>query len=311
MSEPGSAPGPSSGLCSGPSRRREQRTIVRSSHARGVGFLTGADVTISFHPAPPGHGIAFQRTDLPGTRPVPATIEHAVPRDRRTAIAHDGVTVEMTEHVLAALVGLRIDNCLVQIDAPEPPGCDGSSRAFVEALRESGGIGQGVPRLAFTVTRPARLFEPQTGMAIAAEPIDGERLIIEYELDYGPASPIPPQTLSVEITPESFVAELAFARTFILESEIAALKAQGYGRRTTARDLIVYGAGGVIENELRAPDECVRHKILDCLGDFGLLGCDLFGRFSAVRSGHRLNREIVRQISGRGQAERPTASGAA
>jgi UDP-3-O-acyl N-acetylglucosamine deacetylase len=294
----------------GPSRRRDQRTLARSSQARGVGFLTGADVTISFHPAPPGHGVAFQRTDLPGTRPVPATIEHAVPRERRTAIAHDGVTVEMTEHVLAALVGLRIDNCLVQIDAPEPPGCDGSARAFVEALLEAGSIGQGVPRPAFAVSQPARLVEPQTGMAILAEPVEGERLVIEYELDYGPASPIPPQTLAVEITPESFVAELAFARTFILETEVAALQAQGYGRRTTARDLIVYGPRGVIDNELRAPDECVRHKILDCLGDFGLIGCDLFGRFRAVRSGHRLNREIVRRISGRGHAERPSAGAA-
>ena len=122
-------------------------------------------------------------------------------------------------------------------------------------------------------------------------------LAITYQLDYGDRSPIPPQNLTIEITPESFVREIAFARTFVLESEVAALQAAGYGRRVTHQTLLVFDANGrVIDNELRAPDEPVRHKILDCIGDFALIGADLRGYFNAYRSGHRHNHDLVRRI---------------
>ena len=100
--------------------------------------------------------------------------------------------------------------------------------------------------------------------------------------------------MTVEITPENFVNQLAYSRTFIPEADVEALRAQGFGSRTTARDLLVFGPEGIIDNELRAVDECARHKILDCLGDFALIGCDLFGHFNAYRSGHWLNREVIR-----------------
>ncbi len=123
---------------------------------------------------------------------------------------------------------------------------------------------------------------------------DGQ-LQINYSLDYGPHSPIVQQQYSVVVSPETFLAEIAFARTFLLEHEAQALRAQGYGKRTTARDLLIFGPDGVIDNELRAPDECARHKILDCIGDLALAGCDLAGVVSARRSGHQLNAEFVRQ----------------
>jgi UDP-3-O-[3-hydroxymyristoyl] N-acetylglucosamine deacetylase len=277
---------------------RRQRTIRQVAEVTGTGFLTGATVKLRFLPAAAHHGIAFQRIDGLGlgVEPIPATIEYTVPRDRRTAIARDGVAVEMTEHVLAALAGLRIDNCLVQLNAPEPPGCDGSARAFAEALLEAGIVEQDAPRPLLVVERGLRAVEDATRSTVAARPITPPALVISYRLDYGPTSPIRPQKLTVEVTPERFVSELAFARTFVLESEVKALKAQGYGRKTTARDLLVFGPEGVIDNTLRAEDECVRHKILDCLGDFALLGCDLSGHFEAHRSGHRLNRELVRGL---------------
>ena len=102
--------------------------------------------------------------------------------------------------------------------------------------------------------------------------------------------------LTFELSPETFIANLAFARTFVLETEVAALKAQGYGARVTEKDLLIFGPDGVIGNELRAVDECVRHKILDCIGDFALLGCDIHGHFRAYRSGHNLNHAICRQV---------------
>src|SRR4051812_32042999 len=117
---------------------RRQRTIARPASVTGVGFLTGASITLRFLPADDDFGIAFQRTDLAGTAPIPANLDYVVPRQRRTAISRQGARVEMVEHVMAALAGLQIDNCLVQLDGPEPPGCDGSSLDFIRALLEAG-----------------------------------------------------------------------------------------------------------------------------------------------------------------------------
>lgn len=275
---------------------RLQRTIARRAEVCGFGFFTGADVRLTFRPADADSGVVFERTDLPGSPQVAAIIQNAVPRSRRTAVADGDAVVELTEHVLAALAGLRVDNCLVQLNAPEPPGCDGSSLAFAEAILEAGVVEQSSPRASLAVPADVLVCDESGGASIAARPLERDALLIGFGLDYGPSSPIPPQVYSVEVTPETFLNELAFARTFVLESEVAALKAQGYGTRVTPRDLLVFGEKGVVDNELRTGEECVRHKILDCIGDFALIGCDLSGHVSASRSGHRLNRELVRRI---------------
>lgn len=276
---------------------RLQRSLARPVTVRGFGFLTGADITLTFLPAAPNSGIAFQRVDLPHTDPIPALLEFVVPRQRRTAITRDGATVEMVEHVMAALAGLQIDNCLVQLNAPEPPGGDGSSLLFVQALLEGEIVEQAATRDVLVVAGECRAGDDlQRGGTMSASPILRRSLVITYELDYGPRSPIRPQCLTFEFTPEMFITNLSFARTFVLEAEAAALKAQGYGTRVTPRDLIIFGDEGVIDNELRCIDECVRHKVLDCIGDFALLGCDVHGHFRAFRSGHSLNHEICRQV---------------
>jgi UDP-3-O-[3-hydroxymyristoyl] N-acetylglucosamine deacetylase len=276
---------------------RKQQTIARSVTVKGMGFLTGADITLHFHPAPENTGIAFQRLDLPGTEPIPATLDFVVPRQRRTAISYGGATVEMTEHVMAALAGLQIDNCLVQLDGPEPPGGDGSSLHCVQALLDAGIITQNADRSLLVLEHDCRVTGERDYGEITAAPVPRRTLVVTFELDYGPRSPIRPQLLTFEFSPEVFVTNFSFARTFILESEAAALKAQGYGSRITTKDLLIFGANGPIENELRAWDECVRHKILDCIGDFALLGCDLHGHFRAYRSGHALNHAICRQVA--------------
>ena len=277
-------------------QQRMQRTIERTVETSGIGFFTGSDVIIRFLPADPNHGISFQRIDLPDTQPIPALLEYSVHRQRRTAIERDGATVEMVEHVMAALAGLQIDNCRVELNAPEPPGFDGSSLALTDLLRDAGIAEQDQPRPLCVIEDPLSAASDEGPGEITARPLSRPTLAISYELDYGPRSPIPPQNLTVEITPETFVEQLAYARTFILESEVDALRAQGYGSRTTAKDLLIFSTDGIIDNQLRAPDECVRHKILDCLGDFALIGCDLQGHFNAYRSGHRLNREIIRRL---------------
>lgn len=276
---------------------RKQQTIARSTSVTGMGFLTGADITLHFHPAPENTGIAFQRLDLPGSEPIPATLDYVVPRQRRTAISKGCATVEMTEHVMAALAGLQIDNCLVQLDGPEPPGGDGSSLHCIQALLDAGLVTQSADRAVLVLEHECRVAGERDHCVISAGPVPRRTMVITFELDYGPRSPIRPQLLTFEFSPELFVTNFSFARTFILESEAEVLKAQGYGSRITASDLLIFGPNGPIGNELRAWDECVRHKILDCVGDFALLGCDVYGHFRAYRSGHSMNHEICRQIA--------------
>lgn len=279
-----------------PYTHRQQRTISSAVSVTGIGFITGADVTLTFHPAAEQTGIQFQRLDLPGSAPVKAIIENTIPRDRRTAICTDGVTIELTEHVLAALYALQIDNCLITLDAPEPPGCDGSSQDFVDALRSVNAVKQSARRDVFLIQEPCQVETTGGDSKVSVRPANDHTLTIQYKLDYGPESPFPPQQLTYQLSPESFIKELAFARTFILEAEITALQALGYGKRTTAKDLIVFGDNGVIDNQLKTHDECVRHKVLDCVGDFALIGCDLVGEFTAIKSGHQLNREVIREV---------------
>jgi UDP-3-O-[3-hydroxymyristoyl] N-acetylglucosamine deacetylase len=274
---------------------RNQRTIRKETTARGIGFLTGADVTLRFLPAPENHGVVFQRVDLSDQPSVPATHEYLVPRQRRTGISGNGATVELVEHVMSALAGLQVDNCLIQLDAPETPGFDGSCMAVVDALLIADFEEQSASKPLLRVTQPLHVTA-EDGSMIDARPFGREGLTITYLLDYGSNSPIPAQSYTVNVTPETFVNEIAFARTFILDSEIASLKALGYGSKTTASDLLVFTADGVLDNELKAADECARHKLLDCIGDFALTGCDVQGYFNAWRTGHQTNHELMRQL---------------
>jgi len=273
---------------------RKQQTIARTAQVSGYGLFHGADVQLEFCPAPCDHGIIFERVDLARPVRIPALIDYVQPQSRCTQIVHQQVSVSVIEHVMAALAGLQIDNCLVRLDAPEPPICDGSALAFVEALLQAEIVEQDQPRLAVRVDDTLMQIETDR-VGIAAQPAASDNYQIGFILDYGPGS-IPFQSLNLNITPASFQTELAACRTFVLEQEAAQLRAHGLATRATAQNALVFGPHGVIDNALRRPDECVRHKILDCVGDFALLGCDLIGRFTASRSGHRLNHEIIRQI---------------
>ncbi len=275
---------------------RFQHTLARPARVTGIGFLTGAEITVHFLPAPADHGVTFTRTDVAELVPIPARVEFTAPRSRRTALEHRGVSIELIEHVMAALAGLQIDNCRVELNGPELPGGDGSSQMFADCLLDAGLQTLDERREVCTVpvTLDLQLAEP--GLAISVQPNSQPGLRISYELDYGAESPIPAQSLSIDVTPAIFLNEIVFARTFILEAEARAFQAQGMGQRLTFQDLLVYGPQGVIDNELRAPNECVRHKILDCIGDFALLGCDLSAHVICRRTGHRQNADLVRAI---------------
>lgn len=262
---------------------------------RGVGFFHGADVTVRFHPAEPDTGIVFERADLPGRPSVPARLDMVVPSQRRTTIRRGEARVEMIEHVMAALAGLQVDNAVVEIDAGECPGCDGSSRLFVEALDGVGTVAQDRLRADLVVEEPMSIREGDAVLAIHP-PGDKGGLTLSYHLDYGRDAPIPAQSYCVGLSAESFRTELSASRTFLLEAEAAALRAAGIGTRTTEADLLLFGREGVIGNELRFPDECARHKVLDMVGDLALLGADLHGFVVAYRSGHHTNAALGRRL---------------
>jgi UDP-3-O-acyl N-acetylglucosamine deacetylase len=285
--------------------RRLQRTIARETEVRGVGFIQGSDVALRFRPAGADTGIVFVRTDLPGRPSVRAAIDNVTPRQRRTTIQRGEAVVEMVEHVLAALSGLRVDNCEVEVNAPETPGCDGSSRAFVEALAAAGPVDLDRPRAAVVIDRPVTVSEGSA--VVTALPGVGQGYVLSYRLDYGHGSPIGAQSLSLDVSPGTFAAELAPSRTFLLEAEALALRRQGIGTRATETDLLIFGSDGPIGNALRFPDECVRHKILDMVGDLALLEMDIVGRVVADRSGHQLNAALVRALLELVNADRPAA----
>jgi UDP-3-O-acyl-N-acetylglucosamine deacetylase len=179
------------------------------------------------------------------------------------------------------------------------PGCDGSSRAFVEAIQNAGACEQDALRPCLAPTEPIRVGDERSW--VEARPPSGESrsVHLRYELDYGADSPIGRQSFALEVTPESFASQLASARTFVLVEEAEWLKAQGLGQRVGHGDLLVFDHRGVLGNTLRFPDECVRHKTLDLVGDLALMGCDLAAEVVAYRSGHRLNAQLASALLAR------------
>jgi UDP-3-O-acyl N-acetylglucosamine deacetylase len=273
---------------------RYQQTIARPVEVQGVGFLTGTLVRLRFLPAPPNSGVVFVRTDLRPRAAIPAGLEQVTGTQRRTTLGHPPAQVGLVEHVLATLGGLRIDNCQIELNAPEPPGLDGSSRQFVEALNDAGRVLQPERRPIWSVSSPVMV--QHQGATLTLHPAEDDELRISYLLDYGPHSPIVRQRHSEVITPQNYICELASCRTFLLESEARELRNQGLGARITAGDLVVFGDHGPIDNTLRYSNEPARHKILDLIGDLSLLGHDLRGHVVAYRSGHPLNVELARAL---------------
>ncbi|MEE8450620.1 MAG: UDP-3-O-acyl-N-acetylglucosamine deacetylase [Thermoguttaceae bacterium] len=278
---------------------RNQRTIAAEASVEGVGYWSGHDVRVEFRPAEADSGIVFVRHDLPGSPRIAAIVDNRTETPLRTTLRCGDARVDMVEHIMASLGGLHVDNCEVRVDRPEMPGCDGSALPFVDAILAAGFVEQNTPRARKVVRQIVRLGNVEAGDGqtwIEARPDASGETVLQYELDYGRPSPIGRQSLRLSLSPDAFRENLAGSRTFLLEHEAAALQAQGLGLQATCRDLLVFGPEGPIDNPLRFADECVRHKLLDMVGDLALAGCDLIGHFHAHRSGHRLNAELVRAL---------------
>lgn len=276
---------------------KTQRTIERDVELEGRGLFTGHPVHMRLRPAPPHTGIWFVRTDQSPPSRIAAHVDNVSRRSRRTALKNGTASVETVEHCLSACAGLGVTNLYIELTADEVPGVDGSCLPFVERLREVGLREQDAAVEPFVVDTVIRVVEGDSEL-IALPPADpaSDVLEISYDLDYGPDNPIGRQSLRVVITPDAFVSGIAPARTFLLEQEARLLQESGVGGHLSHQDVLVFGPDGPIGNELRFPDECVRHKILDLVGDLSLLGMPLVGRVLARKSGHALNHELVRAL---------------
>jgi len=271
-----------------------QRTIEREAELTGRGLFTGFPVTLRFKPAAPGTGITFVRTDQPEPVWITARAENLTKRARRTSLRNGTASIETVEHCLAAARGLGIDNLVIELDNQEVPSLDGSARPFVESLQAAGLAEQEAERDYLRVTEAVRVSDGDT--ELVAWPVDSDRLEIIYELDYGPNAPIGHQIQHFVLEPDGFAQQIAPARTFVLEEEARQLRATGLGTHLTYEDVLVIGADGPIENSYRFDNECVRHKILDLIGDLMLAGAFVCGKVYARRSGHHLNHELVRKL---------------
>jgi UDP-3-O-acyl N-acetylglucosamine deacetylase len=242
-------------------------------------------------------GVVFVRTDLGPRARIQARIENVTDTRRRTTLGKPPLSVTLVEHVLAALAGLHIDNCVVEVNAPEPPGLDGSALGFMQVLRNAGTRLQASRRAIWCPTESIVVSGP--GATLALHPCTTPELRISYLLNYGTFSPIALQRHTETISPETFAGSISRCRTFLLEEEALQFRSQGLGSRTDFADLLVFGNRGPICNALRFADEPARHKILDLIGDLSLLQQDIHGHVVAYRSGHPLNVELVRSIKAR------------
>lgn len=272
----------------------QQQTIQRPAELEGLGLFTGESVKVRFLPAEPDTGRVFVRRDSGREVHIPAHVGSVAKRGRRTSLRNGTLSIETTEHCLAAVSGLGIDNLRIELDGGELPSFDGSSIRFVETLAGAGLTGQQVERRTLRVTAPVVVHEGDA--MLAALPGEGDGLHIIYELDYANHPAIGRQVFSVEIAPEQFVRELAPARTFLTEDEARQFRASGMGAHLTTSDLLVFGPEGPVDNEARFPNEPVRHKILDLVGDLALVGRPVAGRIVACKSGHNLNHALVRRL---------------
>ena len=274
---------------------RQQRTIKKSFIYSGIGLHTGKKVKTVFKPAPADNGIVFRRTDLDPPVEIPARIEyiHADEIRRNTTITKDGVDIHTVEHILAAVSGLQIDNLVVEIDADEPPEPkDGSCSPLVDELIGAGFENQGVPARYFKISNPVVHMEDD--IELVALPYDGFR--ISFTIDYDNPH-IGTQYASYDLNPEVFIKEIAPSRTFALMSDVEMLKKEGLIKGGSLENAVVVEEDGIInDGPLRFPDEFVRHKILDIIGDLTLVGAPIEGQIIAVRSGHQSNLRFATKI---------------
>jgi UDP-3-O-[3-hydroxymyristoyl] N-acetylglucosamine deacetylase / 3-hydroxyacyl-[acyl-carrier-protein] dehydratase len=269
----------------------QQHTLKRAASFSGIGLHSGNRVTMTFQPAPPDSGLRLRRVDLEGRPEIEATIENVVETTRSTTLAKGNVKIQTVEHVLAALHGAGVDNAVIEVDANEPPIGDGSAREYARVIDAAGLVPQTSARECFVVTEAIQLESGDSMMS--AFPYDGLKLTCTSADKAGRFT----QYYSVVVTPDSWRQELSSARTFCFYEEIEHLYKNGLIKGGSLENAVVIRDDAVLTNEpLRYPEEFVRHKMLDMLGDLSLLGRPLRGHVVAVKPGHTANCQLARAL---------------
>lgn len=269
--------------------KRNQHTIGKDVTYKGLGLHSGMPVTMTMHPAAPGTGIIFKRSDLPGGPEVPAQSRYITNTLRATTLEKGEAKVFTVEHVLSALYALQIDNCVIEMDSPEPPVGDGSAKTFCDMVEEAGIETQDemIPILALDTS--AAVYEDNK--FITALPYDGLRITFT---SINPHPFLGTQMRDVVIDHDSYMKEIAPARTIGFTWELEAMRKMGLGKGGTLENAVVYSETECL-SQLRFPDELVRHKILDILGDISLVG-PLHAHIIAVLGSHKLNAELSEKL---------------
>ena len=260
--------------------------------ASGVGLHTGAESQVECHPAASGRGIVFRRTDLPGEPEIPARLNEVTEVERRTVLGSGAQQINTVEHLLAAVAALEIDDLEIGIDAPEPPILDGSFAPWLELLEGAGRRGQEGDPTVFRVTAPFQVTEGDATYVVSPHP--GLRLTTMVEWNH---PLIGRQSGVFDITPEDFGRDLARARTFGFAAEVESLRARGLIRGASTENAVVLSEAGVVDTELRWPDEFVRHKAGDIVGDLSLVGGRIQAHVVASRPWHQGNIAVARAIA--------------
>src|SRR5947207_6916400 len=270
-----------------------QQTLARSASVSGTSLHTGEKVTLKLQPAPVDFGLKFRRKDLQDEPTIDATIANLKTVERATTIGEGSVRVHTVEHVLSSLSAMGVDNAIVEMDANEPPIGDGSARPYVELIKKAGIAEQEMPRRFFEVREPIHV-ESKTGSLLVILPDPKFRISCTQ---VGPGGQFT-QFLSTEITPAIYEREIAPARTFVFYEDVQALMEKNLIKGGSLENAIVVRGEAVLSKEpLRFPDEFVRHKIIDIIGDLALVGSRIRGHVIAVKPGHGANAELARILA--------------
>lgn len=266
-----------------------RRTLKRAVGCTGIGLHSGKPVRLQLRPAPAEHGVVFRRTDL-GVE-IPATLDHLARLDHATTLSRDGASVETVEHLLSALQALGVDDVVVEVDGPEVPIMDGSAAPFVILIHEAGLRPLATPRRYLKILKPVEVVRGSK----SARLVPADHFEISYAIGFDHPL-LRHQAIAVRVTPEAFVESIAPARTFGFLREVETLRRNGLALGGSLENAVVIGESGVLNNKLRFEDEFVRHKVLDAIGDLGLLGHPVVGRLEASRAGHALHAAVAREL---------------
>jgi len=266
-----------------------QRTLAKNVRFSGIGLHSGKKVQLTLKPAPVNHGIKFVRTDLPDNPTIPARFNCVVDTSLATVIGADGVIVSTIEHLMACLAGLSIDNAIVELNSYEVPVMDGSAGPFTRAIMGAGLQEQAAPRHFFVLKEPIEL--EQDGKFVGAYPHTTFKITCNIDFAH---SLIQQQSYSIEVEDHIFKREISRARTFGFLHEVEYMKRYGLARGGSLDNAVVIDDNGILnEDGLRYQDEFVRHKLLDCIGDFSLLGMPILAHIVTRKSGHAFNHAFL------------------